>query len=463
MINGLSELQYNSLAQSQYSQLSASFSPSVQHQAVSPFGEALMHPSVSPHVSHPPTSAVQANSGTSPWPDPSPVCRTRTVDTSATSSLAVMLAQVQQGFNWARPIQPPQPIPQLKDPSPWLTASLGGTNNRWKQIPDGQGAEDVFIAGSPIDGGVPTPPVLQTLADELPVASTVPIPASQPVPPSSEPQVTSKPSLSLCEIQEAEAKMEEAHKASEKEWECTCSNIATSLVASSSEDTQPFTASWGLLTSQAGGRNTTAPKEPPMPVTPSVPVWMTAAPTATIKKLMKEIQEEEERMKKVVVRESMASAAACWPYAETTFKTVPSAQNTCSSAWTTIGENATLAPTKPAATPCVEDSPVTLSNDFLKWLSDSLKGLNSSVNLEEITSMLFSFLLNLDPSTIEIISDLIYANGMILDGHRRNAASIGGNSGKPISITDIVKTQPKTVQQEWGFKVVNKKKKGGRS
>ncbi|KIO02316.1 hypothetical protein M404DRAFT_148067 [Pisolithus tinctorius Marx 270] len=580
MINGLGESHYNSPTRSQYSQPSASFPPSAQHQTVSPFGEALTQPSVSPHVSHPPTSAVQANSGTSPWPDPSPVCRTRTVDTSATSSPAVTSAQAQQGFNWARPIQPPQAVPQLNDPSPWLTASLGGTDDRWKEIPDGQGAEDVFVAGSPVDGGIPTLSIPQTPADELPVASAVPIPASQPVPPSSEPQVTSKPSrkstahdahasvtvtvpkgtpasvvkgpspvpiisppapksvwssvdeerkakpaatMSLREIQEAEAKMTEARKASEKERERARSNIATSLVASGSEDAQPFTASWGLLTSQAGGRNIAAPKEPPTPVTPSAPVWTTAAPTATAKKSMKEIQEEEERRKKVVVRESVASAAARRPYAETTFKTAPSVQNTGSGAWTTIGANgkpatpvaapprpaattpgsavavgspaavprqhgaatrpgtsaATLAPTKPAATPRAEDSPVTPSHDFLKWLSDSLKGLNSSVNLEEITSMLFSFPLDPDPSTIEIISDLIYANSTTLNGRRfaseyvnkrkadaaarRNAAGVGGSSGKPISIADVVKTQPKTVQQEWGFKVVNKKKKGGRS
>ncbi|KIO04933.1 hypothetical protein M404DRAFT_949697, partial [Pisolithus tinctorius Marx 270] len=211
------------------------------------------------------------------------------------------------------------------------------------------------------------------------------------------------------------------------------------------------------------------------------------------------------------------------PYTETTFKTAPSAQNTGSGAWSTVGANgkpatpvaapprpvvttpgstvavgslatvprqhsaatqlgtsvAMLAPTEPAATPHVEDSPVTPSHDFLKWMSDSLKGLNSSVNLKEITLMLFSFPLGPDPSMIEIISDLIYANSTTLDGRRfaseyvnkrkadaavrRNAAGVGGNSGKPISIADIVKTQPKTIQQEWGFKVVNKKRKGGRS
>ena len=61
------------------------------------------------------------------------------------------------------------------------------------------------------------------------------------------------------------------------------------------------------------------------------------------------------------------------------------------------------------------------SLEFLKWLSDSLKGLNNSVNrtcpcvlasvhvsscvslqVEEITSMLLSFPLDPDPSTVEI-------------------------------------------------------------
>lgn len=90
--------------------------------------------------------------------------------------------------------------------------------------------------------------------------------------------------------------------------------------------------------------------------------------------------------------------------------------------------------------------------------------------------MLFSFPLDPDPSTVEIISDLIYANSTTLDGRRfaaefvsrrkassRAAVSTGG-AGKPLSIADVVKAQPKPVQNEWGgFKVVNKKKKGGRA
>lgn len=93
--------------------------------------------------------------------------------------------------------------------------------------------------------------------------------------------------------------------------------------------------------------------------------------------------------------------------------------------------------------------------------------------------MLLSFPLDPDPSTTEIISDLIYANSTTLDGRRfaseyvskrkadattrRATAGTAGNGGKPVSIADVVKTQPKSVQQEWGFKVVNKKKRSGRS
>lgn len=100
--------------------------------------------------------------------------------------------------------------------------------------------------------------------------------------------------------------------------------------------------------------------------------------------------------------------------------------------------------------------------------------------VEEITSMLLSFPLDPDPSTVEIISDLIYASSTTLDGRRfasdfvgrrkadaatraKNGVVLG--SAKVVSIADVVKAQPKPTQQsEWGgFKVVNKKKKGGRA
>ena len=89
--------------------------------------------------------------------------------------------------------------------------------------------------------------------------------------------------------------------------------------------------------------------------------------------------------------------------------------------------------------------------------------------------MLLSFPLDPDPSTVEIISDLIYANSTTLDGRRfaaefvskRKADAKGtgaGASAAKLSIADVVKTQPKPAQNEWGgFKVVNKKKKAGKA
>jgi PERQ amino acid-rich with GYF domain-containing protein len=119
----------------------------------------------------------------------------------------------------------------------------------------------------------------------------------------------------------------------------------------------------------------------------------------------------------------------------------------------------------------MDDTPVTSTHDFLKWLSDTLKGLNHSVNLEDMTQMLLSFPLDPDPSTSEIISDLIYANSTTLDGRRfaaefvkrrraSGAAGPGPNGNGKVSIADVVKTTPRAAQPEWGFKVVNKKKKG---
>ena len=94
---------------------------------------------------------------------------------------------------------------------------------------------------------------------------------------------------------------------------------------------------------------------------------------------------------------------------------------------------------------------------------------------DAIVSMLLSFPLDVDPSTSELISDLIYANSATLDGRRfaaefasrRKADAMrktSGGGGGGTSIADIVKSAPKSSGNEWGgFKVVNKKKKGGRA
>ena len=50
----------------------------------------------------------------------------------------------------------------------------------------------------------------------------------------------------------------------------------------------------------------------------------------------------------------------------------------------------TTAP-KPSATPKVEDFPAAPSHEFLKWLNDSLKGLNPSVNGVSIFHVLIKY------------------------------------------------------------------------
>ncbi|KAH8101371.1 hypothetical protein BXZ70DRAFT_88074 [Cristinia sonorae] len=308
---------------------------------------------------------------------------------------------------------------------------------------------------------------------------------------------------------------------------------AAATASSVAEPLQTFTASWGLPTSQAGSRNAGAlvAKDSPSISTPAAPttqapVWTNAVKPTVAKKTMKEIQEEEEKRKKQALKEKESMAAAARrAYAETTTK--PTTPVMTGGAWTTVGSSgkgnvavatppapvavarpaipssvsakaiptATMASTivaAPAATRTLsngavpqrtlagvaaakvpaklEESPAP-SADFLKWLGDALKGLNSSVNLEEIASMLLQFPVDPDPSTVEIISDLIYANSTTLDGRRfaaefvsrRKASTKAAPAAGKLSIADVVKTQPKPAQNEWsGFKVVNKKKKGGR-
>lgn len=129
--------------------------------------------------------------------------------------------------------------------------------------------------------------------------------------------------ISLREIQEAEVRKAQARKVAEKERERPASvNVTGSNVVA--EESQPFTSSWGLPTSQAGARIQISPKETPTinttSVTAAAPVWTNATSPHTTKKTMKEIQEEEERRKKLAVKESVASAAARRAYAETTVK-----------------------------------------------------------------------------------------------------------------------------------------------
>jgi PERQ amino acid-rich with GYF domain-containing protein len=129
-------------------------------------------------------------------------------------------------------------------------------------------------------------------------------------------------SISLRAIQEAEAKKQQSLKASEREKERNRANITSEA----KEDSQPFTASWGLPISQAGARNVNTPtKDVPalsaatIQTSSVTPVWTTPAKAPVVKKSMKEIQEEEERRKRQAAKD-ISVATTKRAYAETTNK-----------------------------------------------------------------------------------------------------------------------------------------------
>lgn len=178
----------------------------------------------------------------------------------------------------------------------------------------------------------PTPAITQPTKEPTPSSSTVsptkPVWSTE----DDKNKSTGGPT-SLREIQEMEAKKQEARKAAERER----ARATVAATASPSEDSQTFTASWGLPTSQVGAKapskeavgaivpsasssmSATVSSAVSPQSTPSAAVWTNAQKPAT-KKSMRDILEEEERRKKAASKESVASAAARRAYAETTNK-----------------------------------------------------------------------------------------------------------------------------------------------
>ncbi len=186
----------------------------------------------------------------------------------------------------------------------------------------------------------PTAPAsLAPAATQTAKEPTSPPPVSTPTKPVWSTEDDKKKSIggptSLREIQELEAKKQEARKAAERER----SRAPAPATAPVSEDSQTFTASWGLPTSQAGAKSsakdtsgviipsvsasTSASVPLSSPTNPSsappVAVWTNTQKTST-KKSMRDILDEEERQKKAASKEPIAANAARRAYAETTNK-----------------------------------------------------------------------------------------------------------------------------------------------
>ena len=159
--------------------------------------------------------------------------------------------------------------------------------------------------------------VSQPPVNQLPIISQ-PTPVEPPATPSKvawakEEEVAKKKassmSVSLREIQEAETKKLESRKALERERE-----RSARVTAEPQEDIQPFTASWGLPTSQTGSRSNSLPiRETPVAQASSATtaVWTTPSlKQPAIKRTMKEIQEEEEKHKMQTSKEATVPASA---------------------------------------------------------------------------------------------------------------------------------------------------------
>ncbi|KAG6857612.1 hypothetical protein H0H87_010180 [Tephrocybe sp. NHM501043] len=509
----------------------------------------------------------------SPWNHEAPVPRRPGPFDSIhpTSANTVVVPHTVDASPWGQTSssQPSRPSSQVNNESSWqppsdgvveewktpavpdsLTFSNVGQHNQQHQFADA--TERIMHKPEPLNVD-PVPPVVDAEPELIPKATSssktkakahatqstptpkapvaVPQPAQDPSPPPPAPKAAwtkedegkAKPSgvsVSLREIQEAEAKKAEARKAAERERERAVR--AAVPVVENKDTAQAFTASWGLPTSQAGSRTAVPVKEVSIAApttTASAPlVWTNAPKTASVKKTMKEIQEEEEKRKKTAVKETAVSVARR-AYAETTQKVTP--QPSQGSAWTTVGAGGKITtapvPVRPAAVPSTstlsmpsssarpngnvstsrtvsvspaakpstsltskgDELPTAPSSEFMKWLSTALKGLKEGVNVEEIMEMLISFPVDPDESTLEVVKDIIWINSNTLDGRRfaadffskrkadaasrKGTSAVGKSAVKPVSIADVVKAAPKPTQPEWGFKVVNKKKKGGRA
>jgi PERQ amino acid-rich with GYF domain-containing protein len=298
---------------------------------------------------------------------------------TSANTMIVQPTPAAEASPWGRTSQPSRPESRVNEPSPWVAASQGVIEENWKETP-GPSSLTFSNVGqhnqqqqqlTPIDG---TADIVDVL-DQSPLLAAQPAPtatpeaaptppakskgkgstqvnqaaAPKPAPPApappvaanpSPPPVTPKPawakedeakkskpsgvSISLREIQEAEAKKAEARKASERERERAARTAAPAT--ETKDDAQPFTASWGLPTSQAGSRSSApTPKDSAASSNPATPpVWTTSAKPPTSKKTMKEIQEEEERRKKTATKET-AAATTRRAYAETTTKVCLSA------------------------------------------------------------------------------------------------------------------------------------------
>ncbi|WOO84946.1 GYF domain-containing protein mpd2 [Vanrija pseudolonga] len=338
-----------------------------------------------------------------------------------------------------------------------------------------------------------------------PVAEKAAAAAPKPAPWADKPSHATGPSLR--EIQEAEARQADKRKQALADARAASSSPAP-IVPSANDDHFPASLSWGLP--QQGSKTAPAPVQP---AASPAPAWGGASDGP--KKTLKQIQEEEEkRSAKLAAQTRAAQAAVSGPsvakrgYADLAANSAASAaaaQAAAAAGWTTVGTSgkASVAPPKPAvaapkpvaATVVKPINPIVASKatkpngasklgdeqptiEFIRWTKQALTGLRTDVNVDEFIQMLLQFPVDPPASSradvLEIIADSVYAASSTLDGRhfaqefftRRKAdaarSAAAASAARPVqkiaSLADVVKTQPKPVAADAGFKVVKTKK-----
>ncbi|KAK4694510.1 hypothetical protein P7C70_g8719, partial [Phenoliferia sp. Uapishka_3] len=362
----------------------------------------------------------------------------------------------------------------------------------------------------------PTPPA--PVSAPTPVSRThTPAPAT-PAPWVKDEDANEKPSLSLRQIQEIEARQTEARKASEKQAASRAQALAAvqaaQRAAAAEADTLPSSSTWATMSPSASSQGKAQVKAAP---------WIAAKVPVAAGKTLKEIQEEEEKRKKAAALAAAAanpsngqSGAQPRGYAASAKTAAPGAP------WVTIPSKPAATSTGPAAPkPVIPGGPVRVastiavptkpvvraqppapmirptptpaapiydaetppppSSEFMKWTRDALKGL--TVPMDEFIQMLLSFPLDASADVLEIVSDSVYANSSTLDGRRfanefssRRRLDVAARypsivfrtkstipSGKPTSMAEALRQQAAPKPSEWNVKVAGgKKKKGGK-
>ncbi|KAF9286198.1 hypothetical protein BGZ68_003143 [Mortierella alpina] len=114
------------------------------------------------------------------------------------------------------------------------------------------------------------------------------------------------------------------------------------------------------------------------------------------------------------------------------------------------------------------NEPRPVSEDFMRWCRQALKGLQPGVVLEDFIQMLLTFPLNPDPSTVELIQESIYSSSQSLNGRqfadefikRRKAdAYPSGNASASASSSSTGNLPSSGNGASDSFKVVSKKGK----